>query len=135
MMFIFQFLYRNTVSICNEDNINLSAQETAVGTISSPMSTNLQSPFEPQFSGSHLMKLFPGGCPSMTGMTPPVSHQASSPANLFRATNNSTPGSLQTTGGAGGPTYPAEFSNYGPMYSSYYAKQAQAMVANHPSAR
>ena len=27
-------------------------------------------------------------------------------------------------------TYPADFSNYGPMYSSYYAKQAQqAMVA------
>ena len=28
-------------------------------------------------------------------------------------------------------TYPADFSNYGPMYSSYYAKQAQqAMVAS-----
>ena len=100
----------------------------------SPMSSSLQSPFEPQFSaGSHLMKLFPG-CPTMTGMTPAVSHQPSSPANLFRATNT-TPGGLQTTGGPGGPTYPAEFSNYGPMYSSYYAKQAQAMVANHPSAR
>ena len=24
--------------------------------------------------------------------------------------------------------YPADFSNYGPMYSSYYAKQAQAMA-------
>ena len=104
----------------------------------SPMSTaSLQgSPFDPQFSGSHLMKLFPGGCPpSMAGMTPPVSQQAGSPANLFRATNSSA-GSLQGSGIAGGgPTYPAEFSNYGPMYTSYYAKQAQAMVANHPSAR
>ena len=99
------------------------------------MSANLQSPFDPQFSGSHLMKLFPGGCPSMTGMTGPASHhQPASPANLFRASNN-TPGSLQAPGGPGGPTYPAEFSNYGPMYSSYYAKQAQAMAANHPSSR
>ena len=109
-----------------------------MGTIS-PMSSNLQSPFDPQFSaGSHLMKLFPGGLPggpSMTGMTPPVSHhQPASQANLFRATTNS-PGSLQAAGAPGGPTYPAEFSNYGPMYSSYYAKQAQAMVANHPSSR
>ena len=69
----------------------------------------------------------------MTGMTPPGSHQQVNPANLFRAANNS-PGSLQT-GGPGAPTYPAEFSNYGPMYSSYYAKQAQAMAANHPSSR
>ena len=97
------------------------------------MTPSLQSPFDPQFSGSHLMKLFPGG-PTMTGMTPPGSHQPASPANLFRAATN-TAGSLQNTGGPGAPSYPAEFSNYGPMYSSYYAKQAQAMAANHPSSR
>ena len=101
----------------------------------SPMPGSLsQTPFDPTFTQSHLMKLFPGGCPSMTSMTSmaaSASHQsASSPANIFRATN--TPSGLHP----GLPqSYPAEFSNYGPMYTSYYAKQAQAMAANHPSSR
>ena len=90
-----------------------------------------QTPFDPSFTQSHLMKLFPGGCPTMAGMS---STTQPSSTNIFRTTN--TPGSLHP--GPVPQNYPAEFSNYGPMYSSYsmYAKQAQAMAnANNPSSR
>ena len=113
------------------DSINLdlsllTAQEVSVSSISPMAGTLPQTPFDPSFTQSHLMKLFPG--PGMSSTT-----QASS-TNIFRTTN--TPGSLHP--GPVPQNYPAEFSNYGPMYSSYsmYAKQAQAMAnANNPSSR
>ena len=105
----------------------------------SPMSPGSQVPFDGSpFSQqtAHLMKLFPG---SMSGMTPAVSHQSSSSSssvsptpNIFRAGAGAGSGgsSLQQSG-----VYPGDFSNYGPMYSSYYAKQAQVMDANSPISR
>ena len=53
-----------------------------------------------------VMKLFPGSAPS-TPLLRPQGH---------------TPLSAQT--------YPADFSNYGPMYNSYYSKQAMVGMAN-----
>ena len=72
------------------------------------------------------MKLFPGMPGSMPGSASMPAPASSSPpaSNLFRGP------SLQHS------SYASEFSNYGPMYSSYYAKTAQAMAqANCPSSR
>merc|ERR1719244_2242108 len=89
------------------------------------MSSIHQSSFDASFHQNlSVMKLFPGGPHAMAGMT------GSSP--LVR-----TPG----FGSQSLPhqTYPADFSNYGPMYSSYYAKQAMAAQqsaggqVNHPA--
>ena len=91
------------------------------------MSSSLsQAAFDASFHQNlSVMKLFPGGH-SMSGMNP-----AGPSSNLLRPA-----GPLQTPGVP--QSYPADFSNYGPMYSSYYAKQAQAMAvsgSNNPSAR
>ena len=74
------------------------------------------------------MKLFPGMPQSPMSSVPMSAPGSSSPPgpghNIFRGSG------LQHS------SYPSEFSNYGPMYSSYYAKTAQAMAqANCPSAR
>ena len=89
------------------------------------MSASLsQAAFDASFHQNlSVMKLFPGGHP-MSGM-----NHGAAPGNLLRPS-----GALQTPGGVP-QSYPADFSNYGPMYSSYYAKQAQAMASNNPSAR
>ena len=84
------------------------------------------------FSPAHLMKLFPGmpqspmSSVSMSAPTPGSSSPPLGPGhNIFRGSG------LQHS------SYPGEFSNYGPMYTSYYAKTAQAMAAqaNCPTAR
>ena len=78
------------------------------------------------------MKLFPGmpqspmSSVSMSAPTPGSSSPPLGPGhNIFRGSG------LQHS------SYPGEFSNYGPMYTSYYAKTAQAMAAqaNCPTAR
>jgi len=119
------------------DNATTDKQKKGSDISASPVSTPVtQSPFDQAsqaFSQAHLMKLFPGGCPgSMSPMTP-VTHQTSTQANIFRG---SGAGSVPVGAGALQQSmYPADFSNYGPMYSSYYAKQAQVMAANNPSSR
>lgn len=91
----------------------------------SPMSGSLtQAAFDASFQQNlSVMKLFPGH-PATAGHPPPPSTSASPSGTLLRppASGLQSPSLPQT--------YPADFSNYGPMYSSYYAKQAQqAMVA------
>ena len=107
------------------------------GTDQSPMSPGSQAPFDqtPFSQTAHLMKLFPG---TMSGMTPAATHQSGtssvSPTHIFRsagASGGSSAGPLQQSSVA----YPGDFSNYGPMYTSYYAKQAQVMAANSPISR
>ena len=103
-----------------------------MGSLSPPVSSH-GSFDQSSFSGAHLMKLFPpgSGC-SMTSSSTmtPASGSSPSPPNLFRSPG--TPASLPH---AVGQSYAAEFSSYGPMYSSYYAKQAQVMAANSPISR
>ena len=88
-----------------------------------------QSPFDQAsqaFSQAHLMKLFPGGCPGPMSPMTPVTHQTSTQANIFRG---SGAGSVPVGAGALQQSmYPADFSNYGPMYSSYYAKQVELIT-------
>ena len=103
-----------------------------MGSLSPPVSSH-GSFDQSSFSGAHLMKLFPpgSGC-SMTSSSTmtPASGSSPSPPNLFRSPG--TPASLPH---AVGQSYAAEFSSYGPMYSSYYAKQAQVMGANNTGSR
>ena len=68
------------------------------------------------------MKLFPGGHP---GFRAGVTVSTVGQGTVLHSTVQG-----QTSPGQPQPSYPADFSNYGPMYSSYYQahKQAAAMA-------